>query len=1270
MAPSLTKWGAFVPLLLVNIVLLNHPGYASAGCPWNAKGLLKWSDSGTWKRGRIPRDNDEVLIESGKRVLLDTQPATLNNVTIAPGAVLVWGDVADLELNVEYLMVQGEFHIGASDCRFNKNAFIKLRGRYDSKYEVYNNRKFIAVAEGATIEIHGRKKTPWTRLAQTIKPLSDLPCAFLYDHSDREANPFAAERRDGMHVIVWREDGTLFDYNVFSPPYAADFGKFVASIPNGKVIGMFAFNSLGERSTDNFKALDNVIVNDLGGQMISKVRSKLDTYSLITRKGSKSSTVEHYKTDGQKEPEGEAFIRITDWNKGVDFQVAKSAATRDQYFRVMSTEAAYPKLELADDVIGWGDGDKIVIASTDFDWEQAEVREIINCRDCSRSQIRVNQAFENPHFGNITYNVDERAEVGLLSRNILIQGVMEDPCYAADGRSRMLCRRFGRDTFGGHVKILRGHKAAHIQGVELYHMGQQYIEGSYPLHFHMCQEVKGSWFRENSIHHSFSRCVTVHGTDNAEVTRNVCYDHLGHGYFLEDSVEQDNVFDGNLGLGSRFGTLLMSDSTREWCKEDYPKKDFSVNCEELATFWLTHPNNEIMNNAAAGGEGHGYMYVFANLPLTKSYKVQQYLGKVQNFSQRHYPIKSFYNNVAHSYKQSGVFMDSLISTGKLADEDGVPENGIIQTESLYDPRDPPGDPNGVRVWTKMERVTAYRNFQENLWIKGGNVNVTFSSVADGPEGFSGGTTGTDTGTSMEYSLFIGRTDNRGKASTYAQRVDTKSGEVVLKHEFDRSYPGNPWKTYTGVSIYQGPVYVKHSYFDQFYVDYWNDSWTEVLGERPVTYGAAVSFKKDSTYPTMTSQYTTNLTFGFCDSEKKHWLFFGNSSLYDWEDLDGTKAAFNVDKDGSLTGTPGVYIIRNHRFFTGPECTYHADWNMALCPYRYIKMEILGKDGNLGNDLKDKYPLIVRRDDVPRHPFDLMGEVRREWAMRTHSSYLVDFNNTVEGAMFPSEIKVYAYGVESQDVVRVGICLPLDTTDIDIRSDYPTVIRNYNHTTVNSLADLDADKNKNAFFHDKKNGILFFKIWSHHDRTNDSQQCSEGNCYAVKIYLNNGNLKKMRTCSEIRYPAFEDKRKTPRIPPIRRCPGGTGSPEGLGAIRWNEIKKIVHQEYDVPCITNLNFLGRKKVNDLGCFVEDTQQFVLPQDFLNAMTRDWCALRCYQKGYRYAGLTVGKTCQCGQSVTMTAEAKDLKGRGCDKACTGNDKQLCGSFNRINVLTTGLA
>ena len=63
--------------------------------------------------------------------------------------------------------------------------------------------------------------------------------------------------------------------------------------------------------------------------------------------------------------------------------------------------------------------------------------------------------------------------------------------------------------------------------------------------------------------------VCRHVMLSLQVSGNVCYDHLGHGYFLEDSVEQNNVINGNLGLGTRHGMTLMSDSLKEWCPKRF-----------------------------------------------------------------------------------------------------------------------------------------------------------------------------------------------------------------------------------------------------------------------------------------------------------------------------------------------------------------------------------------------------------------------------------------------------------------------------------------------------------------------------------------------------------------------------------------------------------------------------------------------------------------------------------------------------------------------------
>ena len=67
---------------------------------------------------------------------------------------------------------------------------------------------------------------------------------------------------------------------------------------------------------------------------------------------------------------------------------------------------------------GWRVGDEIVLASTDFDPRQAERRTI---SAISGNKITLDKKLDYMHFGKITFDVDERGEVGLLTRNIKVQ---------------------------------------------------------------------------------------------------------------------------------------------------------------------------------------------------------------------------------------------------------------------------------------------------------------------------------------------------------------------------------------------------------------------------------------------------------------------------------------------------------------------------------------------------------------------------------------------------------------------------------------------------------------------------------------------------------------------------------------------------------------------------------------------------------------------------------------------------------------------------------
>src|SRR5579884_1768091 len=176
----------------------------------------------------------------------------------------------------------------------------------------------------------------------------------------------------------------------------------------------------------------------------------------------------------------------------------------------------------------WKKGDVIVIASTDFDPHQAEKRTIAGV---SGKVITLDQKLEYMHYGEVTFGVDERGEVGMLTRNIRIQA-------SADAE---------KSFSGGHVMAMAG-STMQVSGVEFFRMGQHENLARYPIHWHLVGDTQGQYIQNSAIHDTYSRCVTVHGTNNVRVENNVAYNNVGHCYFLEDGVEHGNQYLNNLGI--------------------------------------------------------------------------------------------------------------------------------------------------------------------------------------------------------------------------------------------------------------------------------------------------------------------------------------------------------------------------------------------------------------------------------------------------------------------------------------------------------------------------------------------------------------------------------------------------------------------------------------------------------------------------------------------------------------------------------------------------
>ena len=318
--------------------------------------------------------------------------------------------------------------------------------------------------------------------------------------------------------------------------------------------------------------------------------------------------------------------------------------------------------------VEWQIGDDIVIVSTDFDPNQAEKRTITSVSEDKRT-IYFDEPLVYIHWGEIMdyygHKVDQRAEIMHLNRSILIQG---------DASS-------GEDNFGGHVIIHSKHfkgmhdmahhdkgmheRASHenimaeadwlknwntpeytslpeemskISGVEFTRMGQTGLMGRYPVHFHLVGNAKGAYVKNSSVHDSYQRCYTLHGTFGMLLENNVAYNSIGHCYFLESFIEKDNTLLNNIGAVMHY----FPDRRLELIDSD----------SNPSIFWISFPTNNLIGNVAAGTNGIG---IWIDLQDTGGSAHNEYANE---------PMGEIRDNVVHS---------SAFGSRKHLDETGDPE---------------------------------------------------------------------------------------------------------------------------------------------------------------------------------------------------------------------------------------------------------------------------------------------------------------------------------------------------------------------------------------------------------------------------------------------------------------------------------------------------------------------------------------------------------------------------------------------------------------------
>lgn len=542
---------------------------------------------------------------------------------------------------------------------------------------------------------------------------------------------------------------------------------------------------------------------------------------------------------------------------------------------------------------GWRAGDEIVLASTDYDPRQAERRTVTAVKG---NTLTLDKPLEYMHFGEITIGVDQRGEVGLLTRNIRIQA-SED----AD-----------ENYFGGHIMAMVGSKMK-VSGIELNRMGQHLTLARYPIHWHIGGDGTGQYVKNSSIHDTYNRCVTVHGTNNLLVQNNVTFNTVGHCFFLEDGIETGNQFVRNLAIQTKcHPTLecvptnigpngemppLFSDRAAYRLESFHGGKTLLPSDNTVSSFWITNPDNSYIDNVAAGSDQAGFWLSLPHHPNGA------FLGT--EIASKTFPrrmlLRAFRGNTAHS-NYDGFMFDRNIAE----------DNTFALAGNAYMPLKDPMDPESEMLETVFTDLTAYKNRNQGFWGRGELFTLRNAKFADNAIGMtmSSAAFGTEKYTSLVTdSLFVGETDNIGNPKT---PEEISIGRSVPKRLIP-DFPIRAYEYYDYRNEVQNTTFV--NYQDNALRKTGALSWL-MFNSSGVTTASTI---KTATYINAKPVYFPQMDKRF-DNDNRG----GNS----WRTLS------ILDLDGTTGGIPMAHINlhdgENNSVVTDDTCVIKPDWNASVC----------------------------------------------------------------------------------------------------------------------------------------------------------------------------------------------------------------------------------------------------------------------------------------------------------------------------------------------------
>lgn len=371
--------------------------------------------------------------------------------------------------------------------------------------------------------------------------------------------------------------------------------------------------------------------------------------------------------------------------------------------RLNASVAAGGTQLVLDRAVDWQPGDQVVVGTTDWYVSHSELMTV--AANDGNGAITLTAALTYPHngelysvppelsasTGNPNTRVDTRAAVGLLSRSITIRSLGDTAAdaFPAAGACTDADDLDPGCYFGGHVIARQGFGAFQVQGVEFRQLGQGGRMGHYPVHFHMAKstDYSNAFVKDSSIWDSNSRYITLHGSHDVTLARNVGHLSVGHGFYLEDGSEIDNLLCHNLAVTAR-------PSLREYFASQPPGSPtarvvppilpyLGSNSAQVSgsdsfmpvAYWTMNTWNELVGNKAVGVGGYGACFwllgsgvsgASASARWTQNSNTEQDYADFNLSGARQAPVKLFRGN---SCSTSAYALQTTLLTNPLSQTD-------------------------------------------------------------------------------------------------------------------------------------------------------------------------------------------------------------------------------------------------------------------------------------------------------------------------------------------------------------------------------------------------------------------------------------------------------------------------------------------------------------------------------------------------------------------------------------------------------------------------